>query len=103
MEYTLVTTDTFDEWILNLKDQAIKRRLFARLTPIENQGHFGKWSPLGEEAGLELRELKFFFGAGYRIYFTVRENEVVLLLCGGDKSSQSKDILKARHLLRNLE
>ncbi|MEY8198069.1 MAG: type II toxin-antitoxin system RelE/ParE family toxin [Colwellia sp.] len=51
----------------------------------------------------KLFELRFFFGNGYRVYYAVRNGEIILLLVGGDKSSQSKDIDTANNLLNNLE
>jgi putative addiction module killer protein len=62
-------------------------------------GHFGDHKLIENS----LFELRFFFGSGYRVYYTIKHNQIILLLCGGDKSSQSSDIDKARHLLNHLE
>jgi putative addiction module killer protein len=61
-------------------------------------GNLGDYRTLGEG----LYELRFFFGPGFRIYFTIRQGTIVFLLCGGDKSSQSKDIQKARQIMEDL-
>ena len=66
-----------------------------RLARIEN-GNF-------KAIGKQVNELRFFFGAGLRIYYTVHSGRMVLLLAGGDKSSQSKDIERAIHILKELD
>ena len=65
---------------------------------IEN-GHFGDYKQIGSD----LFELRFFFGSGLRIYYTIQSNKVVFLLVGGNKSTQKKDITKAKKLLAELE
>ena len=98
MKYRIETTRLFDKWFAGLKDARIKIRLLARFTRIEN-GHFGDYKTLGND----LLELRFFFGAGLRIYYTIQGNKIVFLLVGGDKSTQKKDIEKARGLLKEME
>lgn len=98
MKYELHSTRTFDKWLSRLKDAGLKNRILARLSRVES-GNFGD----NKQLGSELFELRFFFGSGLRIYYTVRSSRVVLLLVGGDKSSQTKDIEKAIELLRELE
>jgi len=61
-------------------------------------GNFGDCRDLGDD----VCELRFAFGPGYRVYYTIRNGEVVILLAGGDKSSQSKDIAKAKELAAGL-
>ena len=53
--------------------------------------------------GEEVSEMRLFVGKGYRLYYTLRNQQLVILLCGGDKSSQSRDIKKAKELLEQLE
>ncbi|WP_404358529.1 type II toxin-antitoxin system RelE/ParE family toxin [Methylotuvimicrobium sp. KM1] len=65
---------------------------------VEN-GHFGDCKPLDGR----LFELRCFFGGGLRVYYTIRHEQIVLLLVGGDKSSQDRDIEKAKALLKTLE
>ncbi|WP_020586754.1 type II toxin-antitoxin system RelE/ParE family toxin [Desulfobacter curvatus] len=98
MKYTLESTPEYDKWFAKLKDALTKTRILARLSRIE-KGDFGDYKPL--EANLF--ELRFFFGPGWRIYYTIKNDSVVILLVGGEKSSQEKDIAKASELLAEME
>ena len=98
MKYKLRSTKQYDKWFYRLKDSKIKIRILARLDRIEN-GNFGDFKQISPS----LFELRFFFGAGLRIYFTIQDNKVVFLLAGGDKSSQKKAIEKVAKLLKELE
>jgi putative addiction module killer protein len=89
------TTDVFDKWFLKLKDLKAKVFIANRLRKIELDDHKGDFKNVGGN----IFELRIHFGAGYRIYFTQRGNRIILLLCGGDKSTQEQDIKKARELL----
>ncbi len=98
MKYELHSTKSFDKWFGRLKDTVTKRKILARFARAEN-GHFGDF----KQISASLFELRFFFGGGLRIYYTIRDNRVILLLVGGDKSSQKNDIEKAKSLLDELE
>jgi len=98
MHYTIETTATFLEWFDKLKDKTVKNKILARLSRIEN-GNFGDHKQLSSN----LFELRFFFGSGFRIYYTLKNNQLVLLVKGGDKASQPKDIEKAKQILSELE
>ena len=98
MKYELHSTPTFNHWLSGLKDRTVKNQLLSRLARVEN-GHFGDIKPL--EANLF--ELRCFFGGGLRVYYTIRHTKIVLLLAGGDKTSQRRDIEKAKDLLKTLE
>jgi len=98
MKYEIVSTGAFDRWFARLKDIVIKRKILARFARVEN-GNFGDSKHIGDD----LFELRFFFGGGLRVYYTVRNEQVVLLLIAGDKSSQSKDIEKAKQILNEME
>ena len=98
MRYELRSTTQFDKWFARLKDASMKTKLLARLARIEN-GSFGDFKQIGPD----LFELRFFFGAGLRIYYTIAGCRVVLLLNGGNKSTQAKDIAKATRLLTEFE
>jgi putative addiction module killer protein len=87
--------EPFSEWFLDL-DFKIRVRIRNRLDRVE-QGYYGDYKSVGED----VYELRFFFGSGYRIYFAEDGNKIVLLLCGGDKGSQAKDITKAQEYLKN--
>ena len=82
----------------NLKDIKTKARITLRLKSV-SLGNFGDHKSLGKN----LFELRFFFGSGYRIYYTIKNDQVILLLTGGDKSSQEKDIKQAKKLYETLE
>jgi putative addiction module killer protein len=81
-----------------MRDQVTKRKVLARLERIKN-GNFGDY----KQVSPNLFELRFFFGSGLRIYYTIHNSQVVFLLVGGDKSSQSSDIEKARRILDEME
>ena len=98
VKYELRSTKQYNKWFAKLKDSSIKVRVLARLDRIEN-GNFGDFKQIGSG----LFELRFFFGSGLRIYYTIQDRRVVFLLAGGDKSTQAKDIEKAAQLLSELE
>jgi putative addiction module killer protein len=83
----------FIEWITALRDKIAKSRIATRLRQIES-GNFGDAKPVGEG----VTELRIHVGAGYRIYCARYGQHWVVLLCGGDKDSQSKDITRAKTL-----
>ena len=97
--YTLEQSLVFEKWFNQLRDKTIRNRLLFRLDRIVSVGNFGDHKTIDGA----LQELRCTFGGGLRIYFTIRRGRVVLLLCGGDKSSQQRDIEKAKQLLANLE
>lgn len=98
MKYEIHVSKEYDKWFNRLKDRTTRTKILFRLAKIEN-GHFGDFKQIQQG----LFELRFFFGSGVRIYYTVRNNQIILLLSGGDKSSQKKDIDKAKKLLKQLE
>jgi putative addiction module killer protein len=91
------TTEVFDIWFANLSDKAGKFRIQARIDRAEI-GNFGDCEAVGEGVS----EMRIHFGPGYRVYFVQRSLEVVILLAGGDKSTQPKDIKTALKLAREL-
>ncbi len=97
MEYVIKQTVQFKKWFLKLKDPKTKARITLRIKSI-SLGNFGDHRNVGEN----LYELRFFFGSGYRIYYTLKNKQVVLLLTGGDKSSQEKDIKQAQNICDSL-
>ncbi|WP_025675124.1 type II toxin-antitoxin system RelE/ParE family toxin [Salinivibrio socompensis] len=92
------TTARFTKWFRSLKDRRAKARIQARIDRVE-MGHFGDVAPVGEGVS----ELRIFYGPGYRVYFVQQDAVVVILLSGGDKSSQKADIAKAKEIARQLE
>ena len=98
MRYELRSTIHFDKWLAKIKDRQTHARITRRIDKL-SIGSFGDCKTINAN----LSELRIFFGPGYRVYYTIREREIILLLAGGDKSTQSKDIEKAIELLKSLE
>jgi putative addiction module killer protein len=94
---TVLTTETFDTWFADLRDQQAVARIKMRIGRVEF-GNFGDCEPVGEGVS----EMRIHYGPGYRVYLMQRGLEVVILLAGGDKSTQSKDIKAALKLARKL-
>jgi putative addiction module killer protein len=90
-------TETFRKWERKLKDQRAKALIAARLFRLAN-GLAGDVTPVGRG----LSELRIHYGAGYRIYFKQQGDELIILLCGGDKSTQQQDIKLATQLNKEL-
>jgi putative addiction module killer protein len=88
---TLGGKEPFTDWLNGLRDVIGRKRILARVSRLQ-QGNYGDCEPVGEGVS----ELRMFFGSGYRVYFGERGNNIVVLLCGGDKSSQDKDIEQAK-------
>ena len=83
--------EPFNEWFNALRDTRAQSRIRSRLISLE-QGNFGDYRSVGNG----VFELRIHVGAGYRVYFGETDNTIVLLLCGGDKSSQPRDIQRAK-------
>jgi putative addiction module killer protein len=83
--------EPFTDWVYGLRDTEGRNRILARIRRLE-QGNYGDCAPVGEGVS----ELRMFFGPGYRVYFGERENNIVILLCGGDKDTQTRDIAAAK-------
>ena len=90
-------TDVFVRWIDGLTDQRARGRILARIERLA-LGNPGDVAPVGNAVS----ELRVHYGPGYRVYFTRRGKELVILLAGGDKSTQAKDIKLAIRLAKNL-
>lgn len=88
----------FLEWLNKLKDPTTRLRIRRRLDRVE-QGNFGDCESVGDGVS----ELRLFFGSGYRIYFAEWDDEIIILLCAGDKSSQKKDIKLAKSYWQELK
>ena len=90
-------TELFAKWIDNLRDVQAKARVLVRIERLAS-GNAGDVKPVGEG----ISEMRIDYGPGYRVYFTKRGSEVIILLAGGDKGSQASDIKTALRLARNL-
>jgi len=98
MKYALRSTKQYDKWLAGIKDRRTHARIVRRVDKL-TIGAFGDCKPIG----INLSELRMFFGPGFRVYYTIRGREIIFLLAGGDKSTQKKDIAKAKELLKQLE
>lgn len=87
-------TDEFAKWLKRLRDADAKARIDLCIRRIALTGNLGDYKPVGGS----VYELRIDYGPGYRLYFTWRGSEIVLLLIGGDKTSQQRDIEKAKEL-----
>jgi putative addiction module killer protein len=93
-----IATDTYADWFSSLRDVQAKARINARLRRAE-LGNFGDCEPVGEGVS----EMRIHYGPGYRVYWVQRGHEIFILLAGGDKSTQAKDIKTALQLARKLK
>ncbi|MBX3628038.1 MAG: type II toxin-antitoxin system RelE/ParE family toxin [Rhizobacter sp.] len=96
--FTIRQTEEFQDWLDGLKDVKAQLRIVARLRLAE-AGNLGDWKPIGGEVS----EMRVAFGPGYRLYFTKRQNILIVMLAGGDKSTQARDIKRAQKILQQLE
>lgn len=95
----ILKTDEYDAWFRRLRDPNAKARINARLKLCETAGRpTGDLHPVGDGVS----ELRFHFGSGYRVYFAQKGDTLMLLLAGGDKNGQSRDIKRAQRMLDQL-
>jgi putative addiction module killer protein len=90
-------TQTFREWYERLRDQGAKARIVRRVERLQG-GNTGDTKSVGDG----VHELRIDYGPGYRLYFVWRGKAVVILLCGGDKSTQAADITKAKTMAKSM-
>jgi len=95
--FTLRLTEEFERWLDGLSDKRVQVRIAARLRMAE-AGNLGDWASVGGEVS----EMRVHFGAGYRLYFTRRGGVLVVMLAGGAKGSQARDIKRARRIASEL-
>ena len=95
--FTIRQTDEFARWLAGLRDQRAKQNIATRLQRLKF-GHFGDVEPIG--AGLS--ELRIHEGQGYRVYFRQNGTEIILLLCGGNKKTQQRDISRAHEIMKEI-
>ena len=94
----IIKSDTFDAWLRSLRDRQAKARIEVRIRrlSLDNPGQYRSLKN-------GISELKIDYGPGYRVYYTFRNQTLVLLLCGGDKSTQDQDIKTALRILKQWE
>lgn len=95
---TVLTTEVFDAWFKGLRDAQARARVAARIRRAEG-GNLGDCEPVGEGVS----EMRIHHGPGYRVYFIQRGLELIILLAGGDKRTQGKDIKAAQALAKQVE
>ncbi len=96
--FTVLQTEEFRGWLDRLRDVRAQARIAARLRLAE-AGNLGDWKSVGGEVS----EMRVDFGPGYRLYFARRQAVLIIMLAGGDKSSQTRDIKRAQRILKQLE
>lgn len=97
--YFIKKTPEFDKWFRKLKDLCAKAKILFRVQKLEHDEHFGDCEPVGDG----IQELKINYAKGYRIYFKKEDGKIIVLLIGGDKSSQKSDIEKAKEIWKLLK
>ena len=93
MTYEIRQTEAFAKWHLGLRDRKAQTIIAGRIARVA-AGNLGDCKALGDG----LSELRIAFGPGYRVYFTMQDGQIVILLAGGDKSTQARDISAARNM-----
>jgi putative addiction module killer protein len=88
----VIETLEFADWLGGLRDAVAKRAIVKRLLRLQSTDHFGDAAPVGDG----ISEMRFHMGPGYRVYYILRDGAVIL--CGGDKGSQQRDITRAKEL-----
>lgn len=97
--YFIEKTVEFDKWLKKLKDLRAKAKILFRIQKIESDGHYGDCKPVGNG----IREIRINYAKGYRIYFKEVDGKIIILLIGGDKSTQQQDIEKAKEIFKKLK
>lgn len=94
----IVETEQFRDWLDGLRDRKARLRIDDRLRRLAD-GNAGDTKSVGDG----VQELRLHFGPGYRVYYIWRDGVLIILLCGGDKSSQTRDIAKAKELAKEVD
>ena len=97
--FIIEKTDEFDKWLRKLKDLRAKAKILFRIQKLEIDEHFGDC----EHIGNGIRELKINYAKGYRVYFKESDGKIIILLTGGDKSTQQRDLEKAKEILKRIK
>jgi putative addiction module killer protein len=97
--YFIEKTAEFDKWFKKLNDLRAKAKILFRLQKLENEEYFGDCESVGDG----IRELKINYAKGYRVYIKEVDGKVILLVLGGDKSTQHRDIEKAKEIWKQLK
>jgi putative addiction module killer protein len=95
--YRIEKTAEFEDWLDGLRDRMARKRILMRIARVET-GLLGDWKTVGDGVS----ELRIDYGPGYRIYYTIRKNVIVILLCGSDKRDQDRAIKLAKSLAEKI-
>lgn len=98
MRFTEKTAE-FDKWIRKLKDIRAKSKILFRIQKLETDEHFGDCKPVGDG----ISEMRINYAKGYRVYFKEKDNKIIILLIGGEKSTQQKDIETAKKIWNRIK
>jgi putative addiction module killer protein len=96
--FMVINSSVYDNWLKDLRDERAKARIYARIDRLEN-GNPGDAKPVG--GGIS--EIRIDYGPGYRVYYKDTGKEIIILLCGGDKSTQHTDIIRAKKIAAQYE
>ena len=95
--YEVTKTDEFESWVAGLKDVVGKAKILSRIRRLE-MGNPGDVAPVGDG----ISELRIPHGPGYRVYYKQANKTIILILCGGDKATQAKDIERAKAMVAEI-
>lgn len=94
--YEIIQSGTFEKWLKKLKDLKSRQKIIVRLEKIR-EGHLGSYRRIDSE----ISELKINYGPEYRLYFTIKNKNIVILLCADDKGTQKRDIVMAHNIVKD--
>jgi putative addiction module killer protein len=97
--YFIEKTPEFDKWLKKLNDLRAKAKILIRIQKIEDEEHFGEFKLLGDG----ISELKINYAKGYRVYYGELNGKIILLVLGGNKSTQKRDIEKAKEIWEKIK
>ena len=95
--FTVLPTRVFSDWLASLRDRRAASKVAARIVRVE-AGNLGD----AKSVGGKVSELRITHGPGYRVYFTIKDQLIVILLCAGEKGTQARDILTAQAMAEEL-
>ncbi len=97
--FIITKTNEFDKWIRKLKDIRAKSKILFRIQKLETDEHFGDCKSIGDG----ISEMRINYAKGYRVYFKEKGNKIIVLLIGGEKSTQQKDIKRAKEIWNKMK
>jgi len=95
--FEVLTTDEFDRWLSDLADERARTKIASRVARL-SFGNAGDAKPVGEGVS----EMRVHYGPGYRVYYKQTNKTIIVMLCGGDKSTQKKDVRRAKKMAAEL-